>query len=52
MVCDIQLAIGRAYFDDGSVSEDIAERMGYLDNSPPRAKGWVMLWQCKEFQPK
>lgn len=48
--CPIQKAITEAYWDDGSVSEEIAERMGYLDNSPPRQKGFSLIWLCKERQ--
>lgn len=47
--CDIQKAIGEAWWSDGTVSDDIAERMGYLDNSPPRQEHFSYLWRCKEF---
>ena len=48
--CPIQRAIFDAYFGDGRVPEDIAERMGYLANSPPRQKGFSYNWRCGEFQ--
>jgi hypothetical protein len=36
-------------FDDGSVTEEIAERMGFLDSKPPRQEGFSYCWRCKEF---
>lgn len=47
--CPITVAINEAYWGDGTVSEEIAERMGYLDHSPPRQKGFSYVWNCKEF---
>lgn len=32
----------------GEVTEDIARRMGYFDNNPPKAKGFAYVWQCGE----
>ncbi len=46
--CEIDKALLHAMFEDGSVSTEIAERMGYLDNSPPRQDGFSYNWQCKE----
>lgn len=46
--CEIDRALLEAMFGDGSVSTDIAERMGYLDNSPPRHEGFAYNWPCKE----
>ena len=40
--CEIELSIGEAYFDDGRVGADIAERMGYTEN-----KGRY-VWPCNE----
>lgn len=48
--CQIAHAFIEAMFGDGSVSTDIAERCGYLDNSPPRQDGFSYCWRCKEFQ--
>ncbi len=42
--CPIQYALIAAMFDDGSVSDEIAERMGYAEN-----KGHYN-WRCKEFE--
>ncbi len=50
-VCEIEQALFDAMFYDGDVSEDIAERMGYLDNSPLRQQGFSYVWPCKEWEP-
>lgn len=42
--CPMELAILT-----GRVSDDVAERIGFLDNSPPRAEGFAYMWRCKEF---
>lgn len=46
--CEIDNALLEAQFGDGSVSAEIAERMGFLDNSPPRQEGFSYNWQCGE----
>ncbi|MHB0967422.1 MAG: hypothetical protein ACYC36_13315 [Bellilinea sp.] len=43
--CEIDFAFGDAFWGDGSVSEDIAKRMGYLDNQRS------LVWRCNEFEP-
>lgn len=43
--CEIDDALGLALFGDGTVSEEIAERMGATD---PRAYSW----ECPERQPR
>lgn len=40
--CEIDFAVGMAYLADGSVTVDIAKRMGYLDNTGE------YNWQCNE----
>jgi hypothetical protein len=42
-LCEIAKALGEAYWDDGSVSKEIGDRMGYKDESPP-----AYVWQCGE----
>ncbi len=42
IICDIDRALSEAFWKDGSVSKEIAERMGYLDN-----KGYY-CWMCPE----
>lgn len=49
MTCPIQKALGEAFWNGGTVSEEIAERMGYLDNCPPRQDGFSYVWRCNEF---
>ena len=49
--CEIEQAMVFACFDAGEVTEDIAERCGYLDNSPPRQERFSYNWRCKEFEP-
>ncbi len=46
--CEIDNALLFAQFGDGSVSADIAERMGYLDNCPPRQEGFSYNYPCGE----
>lgn len=52
--CDIQKAISGAYLDDGRISLEIADRMGYTkshaafkagESAPP------YVWPCKEWEP-
>lgn len=38
--CDIALALIFAYWDDGTVSQEIANRMGYVKDK--------YVWQCTE----
>lgn len=45
MTCEIERAIGEAYMSDGTVSQEMAKRMGY-DGSPTS-----YLWQCGEWEP-
>jgi len=42
--CEIELALGEAYLDDGNISDEIAKRMGYK----PLA---AYCWQCTEWEP-
>ena len=42
--CEIDNALADAFMDDGSVSENIARRMGYLDH-----KGRFQ-WMCPEVE--
>lgn len=46
--CDINMALRDMFITGDAISHEIAERMGYLDNSPPRAKGWSLTWKCPE----
>ncbi len=41
--CDIEHALDRAYFGDGTVPESVARRMGYTDEAHN--------WQCPESEP-
>ena len=50
--CPLELALLEACFDDGQVSNDVAERIGALDARPPRREGSLYCWRCKEFTPK
>lgn len=43
-VCDIDEALQTAFWEDGSVSEDIALRMGAIEQ-----KGYY-CWRCPEFE--
>lgn len=49
--CSIFDALHEAFFSDGTVSEEIAERMGSLDHRPPRAAGFYYGWPCPEHDP-
>ena len=42
--CDIDGALGIAYIGTGTVPDDIARRMGYLDNQD------AFTWDCPERQ--
>lgn len=42
MTCDINRELVRTYYGDGSVSKEIAERMGYFDNK------FSLVWMCPE----
>jgi hypothetical protein len=42
--CPIQIAVDNACFDDGTVSEDIAQRMGFLENEGH------YVWPCVEVE--
>lgn len=46
--CDIDEALTLACCGDGKVSGEIAERMGLLDNTPPRQEGFSYTWDCPE----
>lgn len=48
--CDIERALSNAFWDDGSIADDIAERMGALDSRPPRQDGFSYTWDCPEFE--
>jgi hypothetical protein len=49
--CDIQKAIGEAFMTDGTVSKDIARRMGYTDhlayNWPCTEVDWTPEWKAE-----
>jgi hypothetical protein len=52
--CPIQYAVGSALFGDGTVSEDIAERMGFLKHKgrygwPCNEVEWTEEWKA-EFE--
>lgn len=42
--CPIDKALGEAYWDDGSVSREIAQRMGF----DPKANAYT--WDCPELE--
>lgn len=42
--CEIELALGEAYFGSGKVSAEIAQRMGHTDH-----KG-AYAWPCNEVE--
>jgi len=42
ITCDIGRALLEAYYDDGSVTVEIARRMGYFDNK------FSLVWMCPE----
>ncbi len=44
-VCDLQEALSLAFWGDGSVSEDVAQRLGYLANKE------AFGWRCSELRP-
>lgn len=46
--CDIEQALALAYLDDGAVSEDIAQRMGYL--KPDGTRNGAYVWPCTEVE--
>lgn len=46
--CDIEEALFEAYWDYGEVSDEIAERMGYTENNPPKTGGFAYVWPCPE----
>src|SRR5262249_57218463 len=46
MSCEIEAALAWACIDDGSVSLDIARRMGLPE------VGFPYCWRCKEFVPR
>ena len=46
--CDIEQALALAYLDDGTVSEDIARRMGYLKPDGTTDRNYA--WPCTEVE--
>lgn len=48
--CKIEEAIGLASIDDGKITHEIATRMGYFDNNPPKTKNYAYVWQCGEVE--
>ncbi len=42
--CNIQYALDKAYMSDGKVTNNIAQRMGLLDNMDK------YIWQCPEIE--
>ena len=42
--CDIVDALNRAFFEDGSVTEEIAKRMGAIENK------FALVWMCPEVE--
>lgn len=44
--CEIQNALSEACFGDGTVTEDIAKRMGYMEHKNS------YNWRCPEFIPE
>ena len=47
--CEIDCALGVAYIGDGTVSREIAERMGYFEHNPPGELP-SYNWRCREFE--
>lgn len=45
LACDLQEALGLACIGDGTISEEIARRVGYLDNRERFG------WPCPEHDP-
>jgi|SRR3990167_253358 len=48
VTCDIERAIGAGGASDGTVSAEIGQRMGYIDNNPPVTEEFSYVWQCGE----
>lgn len=46
--CPIERAISEGAMSDAKVSDEIAKRMGLLDNEPPRQDGFSYTWDCPE----
>lgn len=51
-ICSIEAALNAAMFDDGTISESIAKRMGYLNNRdayswPCGEVEWTAEWQAE-----
>jgi len=42
--CDIESALLNAYFDNGEITTEIAERMGYNSVEQP-----AQCWKCNEY---
>jgi len=49
-ICEIERAIGVACISDGTVSAEIAQRMGYFKNIPAKTKRFSYVWQCGEVE--
>lgn len=45
--CPIEYALSFAAIDDGSVTDEIARRMGYKPGPP-----FYYVWECTEREPK
>jgi len=46
--CEIDKAILKAQFGNGTVSDEIAKRMGYYDNNGK--DGFSYVWMCNEVE--
>ena len=46
--CEIDRAILKAQFGDGTVTDEIANRMGYHDNNGK--DGFSYVWMCNEVE--
>lgn len=49
-ICDIFDALTVAYWDDGTISEDIAVKMGYPENAYAPSGLPYLGWLCREFR--
>ncbi len=46
--CEIDKAILQAQFGNGTITDEIAQRMGYFDNNGK--DGFAYVWMCNEVE--
>lgn len=50
-VCEIEKALLTAFAGDGTVTPEIAARMGHTAHSPPAQERHSYVWPCNEWEP-